>query len=105
MDLDLSGRHALVCGASAGIGKAAAIELARLGADVTVLARREPALRQVVAELPVVRQGQVHDWRVGDDGQTQALADTVTTLAAERPVQILVNNGGGPPGEIGRAHV
>ncbi len=101
MDLNLSGRHALVCGASAGIGKAAAIELALLGADVTVLARREAALRQVVSELPVVRQGQVHGWRVGDDGQTQALADTVTALAAERPVQILVNNGGGPPG--GRA--
>ncbi len=98
MDLDLSGRHALVCGASEGIGKAAAIELALLGADVTVLARREAALRQVVAELPVMIQGQVHGWRVGDDGQTQALSDTVTALASERPVHILVNNGGGPPG-------
>ncbi|SEL03490.1 3-oxoacyl-[acyl-carrier protein] reductase [Pseudoxanthomonas sp. GM95] len=98
MDLDLSGKHALVCGASDGIGKAAAIELALLGADVTVLARREAALQQVVAELPVVREGQVHGWRVGDDGQTQALSDTVTALAAERPIHILVNNGGGPPG-------
>ena len=38
MDLDLSGKHALVCGASEGIGRAAAIELSRLGADVTLLA-------------------------------------------------------------------
>lgn len=43
MDLDLTGKHALVCGASEGIGLAAATELARLGADVTVLARREAA--------------------------------------------------------------
>ena len=98
MDLNLSGRHALVCGASDGIGKAAAIELALLGADVTVLARRESVLQQVVSELPVVIEGQVHSWRVGDDGQTQALSDTVAALAAERPVHILVNNGGGPPG-------
>ena len=40
MDLDLSGKHALVCGASEGIGRAAAQELALLGADVTVLSRR-----------------------------------------------------------------
>ncbi|WDS36759.1 SDR family oxidoreductase [Pseudoxanthomonas sp.] len=98
MDLDLSGKHALVCGASDGIGKATAIELALLGADVTVLARREPVLQQVVSELPLVIEGQVHGWRVGDDGQTQALGDTVAALALERPVHILVNNGGGPPG-------
>jgi len=98
MDLNLSGRHALVCGASDGIGKAAAIELALLGASVTVLARREAALRDVAAALPVVAAGQSHGWRMGDDGQSPALLDTVAALAAERPVQILVNNGGGPPG-------
>ena len=49
MDLDLGGRHALVCGGSVGIGRAAAIELAALGANVTLLARREDALRDAVA--------------------------------------------------------
>ena len=39
MQLDLSGRHALVCGASQGIGRASAIELAELGATVTLLSR------------------------------------------------------------------
>ena len=39
MNLDLTGKHALVCGGSQGIGHAAAIELAQLGASVTLLAR------------------------------------------------------------------
>ncbi|MGJ4728637.1 SDR family NAD(P)-dependent oxidoreductase, partial [Luteimonas sp. SDU101] len=52
MDLDLTGRHALVCGASEGIGRAAARELALLGADVTVLSRRAPALQAVADTLP-----------------------------------------------------
>ncbi|MGA9827429.1 MAG: SDR family NAD(P)-dependent oxidoreductase, partial [Rhodanobacteraceae bacterium] len=47
MDLDLSGKHALVCGASHGIGRAAAHELAALGADVTVLARSRDTLETV----------------------------------------------------------
>ena len=51
MDLNLSGKHALVCGGSEGIGRAATIELAQLGADVTVLARREAALQAVVDAL------------------------------------------------------
>ena len=72
MDLDLKGRHALVCGATEGIGRATAHELALLGADVTVLARREDALREVVAALP--RNGeQQHGWIAADVSRTDAL--------------------------------
>ena len=46
MDVDLTGKHALVCGGSQGIGHAAAIELAALGADVTLLARSPDALEK-----------------------------------------------------------
>ena len=52
MDLNLQGRHALVCGGSEGIGRATAQELAGLGANVTLLARREAALRDATAGLP-----------------------------------------------------
>ncbi|MFT3896254.1 MAG: SDR family oxidoreductase [Thermomonas sp.] len=101
MDLDLSGRHALVCGASEGIGLAAARELALLGADVTLLARREDALRAACASLSK-REGQRHDFVVADAAHTDALAKTATELAAKHPVHILVNNTGGPP--AGAAH-
>jgi 3-oxoacyl-[acyl-carrier protein] reductase len=101
MKLDLGGRHALVCGGSEGIGRAAAIELARLGADVTLLARREDALREAVAGLPK-NENQRHAYLVADVSQAKALGDAVAALAADRPVHILVNNTGGPPG--GAAH-
>ena len=101
MDLNLSGKHALVCGGSEGIGRAAAIELASLGADVTLLARREDALREAVAALPT-NGTQRHRYLIADVSQKQALADAVAGLVATKPVHILVNNTGGPPG--GAAH-
>ena len=49
MKLDLSGKHALVCGASRGIGRAAAAALADAGARVTLLARDPDALERACA--------------------------------------------------------
>ena len=53
MDLNLKGKTALVCGASDGIGKAAAMELAQMGARVVLLARNPEKLEKVRGELPV----------------------------------------------------
>lgn len=101
MDLNLAGKHALVCGGSVGIGRATALELALSGANVTLLARREDALREAMAALP--RSGnQQHDYLIADVSQTFELAHSVTALAADHPVHILLNNTGGPPG--GPAH-
>lgn len=97
MDLDLTGRHALVCGSSDGIGRAAAHELALLGADVTVLARRGDVLQAVVAALPS-RGRQTHGWIAADLAAHDHLLAEVGARIAQRPVQILVNNSGGPPG-------
>jgi 3-oxoacyl-[acyl-carrier protein] reductase len=101
MDLNLSGKHALVCGASEGIGRAAAQELALLGADVTVLARRAEALQAVVDGLP--RTGvQRHGFIVADVSDTAGLRAAVDALIARHPLHILVNNTAGPAG--GPAH-
>lgn len=102
MQLDLSGRHALVCGASQGIGRASAIELAELGASVTLLARSAEALKTVAENLPRKHAAQRHDWRSVDMLDTSALEAIASEIAASEPVHILINNSGGPPG--GPAH-
>ncbi|HKR77812.1 MAG TPA: SDR family NAD(P)-dependent oxidoreductase, partial [Rhodanobacter sp.] len=97
MQLQLDGRHALVCGASQGIGRASAIELAALGASVTVLARRGEALEALAAELPRTHAAQRHGSIAVDVGDTAALRAQTAALVATAPVHILVNNSGGPP--------
>jgi 3-oxoacyl-[acyl-carrier protein] reductase len=102
MDLNLSGRHALVCGASQGIGLATAIELAELGADVTLFARSADKLKAAAESLPRKHATQRHDWRSVDMQDSHNLQATVADIVAAHPVQILINNTGGPPG--GPAH-
>lgn len=102
MQLDLTGRHALVCGASQGIGRASAIELAELGADITLLARSGDALQTLAASLPRIHPDQQHHWRSVDMHDTAALKIIAADIVAARPVHILINNTGGPPG--GPAH-
>ena len=97
MDLDLNGKHALVCGGSEGIGRAAALELALLGADVTLLARRADVLEAATASLPRSAAGQRHGWIAVDISRHGELAAQVQALASANPVHILVNNTGGPP--------
>ena len=97
MDLDLTGRHALVCGASQGIGRACAIELAQLGANITALARRADVLKQLVEALPRTHAAQTHDFLVADSGDTDGLRAAAEKMVGANPVHILVNNSGGPP--------
>ncbi|MFO7258009.1 MAG: SDR family oxidoreductase [Bacteroidota bacterium] len=100
MNLDLSGKRAVVCGSTQGIGKAIAMELASLGAAVTLLARNEERLRAVMNELPR-NAGQDHHFLVADFAQPETVRTAIHPYTSNHDVQILVNNTGGPPG--GRA--
>jgi 3-oxoacyl-[acyl-carrier protein] reductase len=96
MNLDLTDRRAIVCGSTQGIGKASAIELSRMGAHVTLLARNEEKLRGILGELDASRQ-QSHDYIVGDFGDPVALRARIDQYLQGKPVHVLVNNAGGPP--------
>src|SRR5688572_23334841 len=94
MNLNLKGKNALVCGSTQGIGKAAAIELALLGASVTLLARNEARMVGVLPELST-HANQKHNYLIADFSFPERLHSTLESLAP--PVHILINNTGGPP--------
>jgi len=106
MNLDLTGKTALVCGSTQGIGKASAIELALLGANVVLVARNEESLKAALKDLDVSK-GQKHNFLCADFQQPNQLKEKVESfIAANGVVHILVNNTGGPPsGSIQNAKV
>lgn len=95
MDTSLKGLRALVTGSSQGIGRAVAIELAQLGASVTLLARDQAKLQELAAQLDR-SAGQEHRVLPVDMSDTAALASALAD-GINYPVDILVNNTGGPP--------
>jgi 3-oxoacyl-[acyl-carrier protein] reductase len=95
MNIDLTGKHAIVCGSTQGIGKCTALELASMGASITLVARNEEKLKAVLAELPSNNQ---HDYIVADFSNSQALEQKINEWAKEKTAHILVNNTGGPKG-------
>lgn len=91
LSVDLSGRTAIVCGASSGMGLAVAEELARAGANVSMFARRRELLEREAERIGALAI-------VGDLTSPADLEKLVEqTAAAHGGVDILVNNGGGPP--------
>ena len=93
-DASLAGRTALVTGASSGLGVDFARELARRGANLVLVARREERLKQLQAELqsaPGVK-AMVVVLDLGDPQAPQRLYDQLK--AQGTPVDVLVNNAG-----------
>lgn len=95
MDLGIAGRHALVCGASKGLGRGCAEALAHEGVHVTLVARNAEALEATASEI---RKS------VGDRVKVSIVATDITTakgradaLAVCPNPDILINNAGGPP--------
>ena len=98
MDLNLTGKFAIVCGSTQGLGYASAVELALLGANVTLIARDERKLIDAVASLDISKY-QVHNYLIADFTAPQQLSNVLDEyFIQERIVNILVNNTGGPKG-------
>ena len=95
MDLKLSGKTALVTGASAGIGRGIALSLAADGVHVALAARRTALLEQLGDEI--VAAGGLRPLVLGCDlaAPNAATALAAAALAALGHVDILVNNAGG----------
>jgi 3-oxoacyl-[acyl-carrier protein] reductase len=93
VDLGIKGRKAIVCGASAGLGRATAVALAREGVDVVIAARDEGRLLKAAEEIAAETGGAVRG--VAADVTTEA--GRATVLAACPQPDILINNAGGPP--------
>jgi 3-oxoacyl-[acyl-carrier protein] reductase len=105
MDLQLTGKVALVTGASAGLGRAIARELAAEGCRLAILARRRPLLESLAAELPATAEPLL---LVEDITDPTAAARVQAALAARfGRCDILVNNAGGsrPQSDLGAEEV
>jgi 3-oxoacyl-[acyl-carrier protein] reductase len=92
MDLGIKGKVAVVAAASQGLGKACAEALAREGARVAILSRRQEELdkvaKEIGAELPLAC----------DLSRAEDIASTIGKVREKLgPVSILINNCGGPP--------
>ena len=95
MPLNLSGKTAVVCGSTQGIGWAAASHLAGLGARIVLLARNEQRLKEAHAKLP----GKVdHGFAVADFSKPSNVQEAIKRIVEKEPIHILVNNTGGPAG-------
>src|SRR6185437_7332079 len=93
MDLGIAGKNALVCAASKGLGKGCAVNLAREGVNLTIVARTSETIEATAAEI-----------RAATGVKVAAIAADITTpegrmaaLAACPAPDILINNAGGPP--------
>lgn len=97
MNLDFTKKNALVCGSTAGIGKATALILANLGAEITLVSRNEEKLKITLSELST-KNDQKHDYWVADFSQPDELKNSIEKAVSKKTFHILINNTGGPIG-------
>ncbi len=95
MNIQLIHKNAIVCGSTQGIGEATAIELALLGANITLIARNEDKLKTVLSTLDT-SLGQTHSFICIDFSKTDELKIKLKHIKGKH--HILVNNTGGPTG-------
>ena len=95
LPVELTGKTAVVCGSTQGIGFAAAQHLAGLGARVLLLARNPERLQSALAALP---HSELHATAQADFSKPDDVRRAIAEITERETVHILVNNTGGPAG-------
>ena len=97
MDLGLSGKTAVVCGASQGLGFAAARELSKQGCSVAICSRDTSRIEQAAFKITQQTGKKVEHFQV-DLSKTNQVAKFGNSIISQfERIDILVNNTGGPP--------
>ena len=96
MNIDLSNKVALVGGASQGMGRAVAQELAGLGCQIIAMARDAKALASLMRELEASTQRQHYYIAVDVADKEHLEAEVTSHIKRLGPIEILINNTGGP---------
>ena len=96
--MELSGKHAVVCGSTQGIGFETAKLMASRGARLTLVARNEDKLKEALNALDA-SGNQLHDYLVADFSKPEELRSVLKNFTDKgNSPDILVNNTGGPKG-------
>jgi len=90
----MTGKVCVVTGASSGIGKATALALARLGADVIMVCRDKARGEAAMAELGAVAEASVRQLEIADLSRLQDVRDLAARLSQLDRLDVLVNNAG-----------
>ena len=95
--MDFHNQHIIITGGSSGIGRATACLLARRGAHISIIARRQELLDETLAELETLRENpaqrfQIHSADLADWEQAQQAIAALT--AGDFPTDILINSAG-----------
>lgn len=96
MNINLTNKNALVGAATQGIGAGIATELAKCGANVTLMSRNEEKLKNSLAALPVISDNQKHQYLVADFSDFASYKTIISAYFKSNSVDILVNNTNGP---------
>lgn len=91
----IAGRTCMITGATSGIGRAAALELARMGAELVLVCRDRARADVVVAEIRTMTGNRTVEVMLADLSSQQAVRQLVCDyLATSRPLHVLLNNAG-----------